>query len=208
MGTAGSVKRTAQRFGETFVVVMGDALTDVDVREVVSLHKERGAMATLALTRVDDTSQYGVVNTDAEGNIAMFQEKPCTNEAISNLASTGIYVLEPEVLKYISRNTFFDFARDVFPRLLVAGERLLGYEGSFYWSDIGTLKAYREAQRDAFLGRVRVGIPGEQRAKGLWGESGVRIHPTTTIEGRAVLREGAVIGPGVTFIGDVTIGSD
>jgi mannose-1-phosphate guanylyltransferase len=208
MGTAGSVKRIADRFGETFVVLMGDALTDADIREVVTFHRQRGALATLALMRVADTSQYGVVELDSEQNIVRFQEKPGPDEAVSNLANTGIYVLEPEVMEYIPENTFFDFAKDVFPRLLAAGEKLAGYEGSFYWSDIGTLEAYRAAQHDALSGKVRLKIPGEQRAEGLWVESGVRIHPTAAIEGRVVVNRDAVIGRGVTLMGDVTVGSD
>ncbi len=90
MGTAGGVRRVADRFDETFVVVMGDALTDINVREVVAFHKEREALATLALMRVSDTSQYGVVELDAEQNILAFQEKPDPEEAISTLANTGI----------------------------------------------------------------------------------------------------------------------
>ena len=114
-------------------------MTDVDVRDVVALHKGRGALATLAVMRVSDTSRYGVVEQDAQQDIAGFQEKPDPGEARSNLANTGIYVLEPEALRYIPENRFFDFAEDLFPRLLAAGERLVGYEGDFYWSDIGTL---------------------------------------------------------------------
>jgi mannose-1-phosphate guanylyltransferase len=206
MGTAGGVKRIAECFGETFVVIMGDALTDVDVRDVVAFHKERGALATLALMRVADTSQYGVVELDSEQNVVSFQEKPAVERAISNLANTGIYVLEPEVLEYIPKNTFFDFAEDVFPRLLAAGERLAGYEGSFYWSDIGNLEAYRAAQRDALSGKVRVKIPGEQLEGGLWMERDSQVHPTLTLEGRAMIGHDVVIGRGVTLIGDVTVG--
>ncbi len=207
MGTAGSVKQIAEQYGEAFVVIMGDALTDVDVREVVDFHKERGALATLALMRVADTSQYGVVELNSEQNIVGFQEKPDPDEAISDLANTGIYVLEPEVLDYIPKGTFFDFAEDVFPRLLEAGEKLAGYEGNFYWSDIGTLKAYRMAQHAAFSRKVRLDIPGERRSEGLWVDRGVQLHSTAALEGRIVLRQDAVIGPGVTVIGDTTVGS-
>jgi len=207
MGTAGSVKRVADRFDETFVVIMGDALTDVDVREVVAFHKERGALATLALMRVADTSQYGVVKLDLEQNIVGFQEKPGPGEAISNLANTGIYVLEPEVLDYIPKDTFFDFAEDVFPRLLEARAKLAGYEGNFYWSDIGTLEAYRTAQHDALLGKVRLKIPGERRSENLWVDCGTHLDPTVALEGRVVLGQDAAIGRGVTLIGDTTVGS-
>ena len=207
MGTAGSVKRLAEHFSETFVVIMGDALTDVDVREVVGFHKERGALATLALMRVGDTSHYGVVEVDRKQNILDFQEKPDPSEAISDLANTGIYVLEPEVLDYIPEGTFFDFAEDVFPRLLEAGEKLAGYEGNFYWSDIGTLETYRMAQHDALSGKVRLKIPGEQCSEGLWVDRGTRLHSTAAFEGRVLISQDAVIGREVSLIGDTTVGS-
>jgi NDP-sugar pyrophosphorylase family protein len=207
MGTAGGVKRIADRFDETFVVVMGDALTDVDVRDVVAFHKERGAIATLALMPVSDTSRYGVVRLDAEGNIVAFQEKPDPKEAISTLANTGIYVLEPEALRYVPEGTFFDFANDLFPRLLEAGERFVGYEGDFYWSDIGTLEAYRAAQRDALSGKVRVRIPGERLGEGLWVGRDSWLHPTATLEGRMAIGSDVVVGTGVTLTGDASVGS-
>ncbi|MBV9455386.1 MAG: NDP-sugar synthase [Rubrobacter sp.] len=208
MGTAGGVKRLADRFDETFIVIMGDALTDADVREVFTFHKEHGALATLVLKRVEDTSEYGVAKLDAEKNILGFQEKPQPEEAISNLANTGIYVLEPEVLEYIPKDTFFDFAEDVFPRLLKSGEKVVGYEGDFYWSDIGTLVSYRAAQHDALSGRVAVKVPGERWGKGLWIAEKARIHPSTygRIEGYAVVGSKAVVGRGASLSGVVAVG--
>jgi len=206
MGTAGGVKRLAEHFDDTFVVVMGDALTDVDVREVVAFHKERGALATLALMPVSDTSQFGVVRLDGEGNILAFQEKPHPSEVISNLANTGIYVLEPEALRYIPEGAFFDFANDLFPRLLEAGEKFVGYEGNFYWLDIGTLEAYLAAQHDVLSGKVRVNIPGERWGENLWVDQDAWLHPTAAFEGRIVIEQDAVIGRGATLAGDVTVG--
>jgi mannose-1-phosphate guanylyltransferase len=211
MGTAGGVKQLASSasFDETFIVVMGDALTDIDVRRAVAFHKERGALATLVLKRVEDTSEYGVAELDDAQNILRFQEKPKAEEAISNLANTGIYVLEPEVLEYIPEGTFFDFAKDVFPRLLESGEKVVGYdEGSFYWSDIGTLESYRRAQYDALSGRVAVEVPGERWGRGLWIGEKARIHPSTygRIEGYAVVGEEAVVGRGASLSGTVAVG--
>ena len=205
-GTAGGVRRLANRFDDTFVVVMGDALTDVDLRELVAFHQERGALATLALMRVEDTSQYGVVELDAQDNIVGFQEKPHPSQAISTLANTGIYVLEPEALDYIPEGAFFDFANDVFPRLLEAGEKFVGYQGNFYWSDVGTLKAYRQAQHDALAEKVRLRIPGQGRDGGLWLNQDAWLHPAALLEGKAVIGRDAVVGPRVTLSGDVTVG--
>src|SRR3712207_5125866 len=155
-GTAGGVKRLASNFDDTFVVVSGDALTDVDVGELVAFHKEKGAFATIALHRVSDTTEFGVVDIDEEGAILGFQEKPDPKEAISTLANTGIYVFEPRALDYVPEGTFLDFARDVFPKFLENGERFVGCEGDFYWTGIGTLQAYRMAQYDALSGKVKV----------------------------------------------------
>jgi NDP-sugar pyrophosphorylase family protein len=207
MGTAGGVKRLADRFDETFVVIMGDALTDVDVREVVDFHKDRGALATIALLRVEDTSQYGVVQLDPQHNVVDFQEKPRSGEAISDLANTGIYVLEPEVLDYVPENRPFDFALDLFPRLLAAGEKLAGYEGDFYWSDIGTLEAYRAAQQDVFAGKVRINLPGARKPGGLWACPDAQLHPTVTSTGGVLVGRDAVVGRGVTIVGHTTVGS-
>ena len=208
LGTAGGVKRLANRFDDTFVVVSGDALTDIDIERLVAFHKEKRALATIALRRVYDTSEFGVVETEEDCRILGFQEKPNPEEAISTLANTGIYVLEPRALDYIPEDTFFDFAKDVFPRFLENGERFVGYQGDFYWSDIGTLEAYRQAQYDVLSGKVGVEIPGEKRAEGLWVGEDAQIHRAANIEGHAVIGRDAVVGRGVTLSGDVTVGTD
>src|ERR671910_502885 len=212
-GTAGGVKNLARiapagEFDEPFVVVSGDALTDVDIKELVSFHKEKGALATIALHRVYDTSEFGVVEVDEDGNILGFQEKPAPEEAISTLANTGIYVLEPRALDYVPEDAFFDFAKDVFPRYLENEERFVGYQGVFYWSDIGTLAAYRQAQYEVLSGKVRVEIPGEKRGESLWVGEDAQIHPSANIEGHVLVGRDAVVGRDVTLAGDVTVGSD
>ena len=214
-GTAGGVKHLAGAvraspggLDEPFVVVSGDALTDVDIQGLVAFHKKRGALATIALHRVYDTSEFGVVEVDAEGSILGFQEKPDPEEAISTLANAGVYVFEPGVLEYIPEGTFFDFAHDVFPRLLEEGEKFVGYQGDFYWSDIGTLEAYRQAQYDVLSGKVRVEVPGEKRGESLWVGENAQIHPSAALEGYVVVGRDAVIGRGVSLLGDVTVGTD
>jgi mannose-1-phosphate guanylyltransferase len=208
LGTAGGVKRLADRFEDTFVVVSGDALTDVNIQELVAFHREKGALATVALRWVYDTSEFGVVEVDEEGNIQGFQEKPSPEEAISTLANTGIYVFEPRALDYVPEDSFFDFAKDVFPKFLEYGERFVGYKGDFYWSDIGTLGAYRQAQYDVLSGKVGVRIPGEKRGEGLWVGKDAQIHRSASIEGHVLVGRDAVVGRGVKLLGDVTVGSD
>jgi mannose-1-phosphate guanylyltransferase len=214
-GTAGGVKRLAgtapaDDFDETFVVVSGDALTDVDLKDLLAFHQEKGALATIALHRVFDTSEFGVVEVDQAANILGFQEKPAPEEAISTLANAGVYAFEPRALEeYVPENTFFDFARDVFPRFLEAGERFVGYQGDFYWSDIGTLEAYRQAQYDVLSGKVRgVKVPGHKRGETLWVGEDAQIHPSAALEGYVVVGRDAVIGRGVVLSGDVTVGTE
>ena len=208
LGTAGGVKRLAGQFDGTFVIVSGDALTDIDIQTLVAFHREKGALATIALRRVYDTSEFGVVEIDEDSKILGFQEKPNPEQAISTLANTGIYVLEPRALEYIPDGTFFDFARDVFPKFLEHGERFVGYQGDFYWSDIGTLEAYRQPQYDVLSGRVGVEIPGEKRGESFWVGEHAQIHPAANIEGHVLVGRDAVVGRGVTLSGDVTVGTD
>jgi len=151
-----------------------------------------------------------VAELDADDNVLRLQEKPKAEEAISNLANTGIYVLEPEALEYIPENTFFDFAKEAFPALLAAREKVVGYEGDFYWSDIGTLESYRAAQRDALSGRVVVEVPGEWCGEGLWIAEDARIHPSAygLVEGYAFVGPKAVIGRGASLSGAVAVGDN
>lgn len=208
LGTAGGVKRLAEHFDETFVVVSGDALTDVDIGELVAFHREKGALATIALRRVYDTSEFGVVEIGEDGDILGFQEKPNPAEAISTLANTGIYVFEPRALDYIPEDTFFDFAQDVFPQFLENDEVFAGYQGDFYWSDIGTLEAYRQAHYDVLSGKVSVKVPGEKRGESLWVGEDSKIHASVNFDGYVVVGQDAVIGRDVTLSGDVTVGRD
>ena len=164
LGTAGGVRRLAEEFDDTFVVVSGDALTDVNISELVAFHKERDALATIALRRVYDTFEFGVVDVDEEGNIKGFQEKPDPQEAISTLANTGIYVFESRVLEYVPEDTFFDFAKDVFPRFLENGEKFVGYQGDFYWSDIGLCR--RTGRPNTTFYRARCGSKYRVRSVG------------------------------------------
>src|SRR3954453_10252039 len=127
LGTAGSVKNAQELLDETFVVISGDALCDIDITRLVEFHREKGGLATLALKSVDNPLEFGVVICDEEGRIERFLEKPSWGQVFSDTINTGIYVIEPEVLRRIPVGEPFDFSKQLFPNLLEAGKPLYGY---------------------------------------------------------------------------------
>lgn len=155
-GTAGGVKNNEWFLDETFIVMSGDALTDIDLAEFIRFHRRKKALATIALKRVEDVERFGVVVTKDTGEISAFQEKPKKEEALSNLVNTGIYIFEPEIFKYIPPDTVFDFGKQLFPLLVREGLPFYGYPMKGYWRDIGTLDSYREAKADAASGLVEL----------------------------------------------------
>lgn len=154
-GTAGGLKKCQFFFekGERFLVLSADGLTDADIEKGVEIHKKSGAIATIGVKRVnkDEVSNYGVIVTDNNGYIIEFQEKPPVEDAKSNLINTGIYIFDYEIFNYIPENTFYDFAKNVFPKLL-NDKKINTFLINEYWSDIGTLSQYRLSTMDVFHG--------------------------------------------------------
>jgi mannose-1-phosphate guanylyltransferase len=189
----------------TFIVMMGDLLTDADISDLLKQHKSKGAVATIAVKRVEDVSQFGVVLTDENGFITGFQEKPSAAEALSNLASTGIYILEPEVFKYIPQTGSYGFGRQLFPLLVQKGAPVLGVEIENYWTDVGTISQYRKSNFDALEGKLKLKISGEKTP---WGylQPGCDIADNAKISGQLLLGANSVIGSGVKISGHVIIG--
>jgi mannose-1-phosphate guanylyltransferase/phosphomannomutase len=157
LGTAGGVKN-AQPFldDETFLVISGDAVTDIDLSRAGQFHRESDALITLVLAEVDDPRQYGVVLTDQSGRIRRYQEKPSAEPPISNNVNTGIYIMEPDVLDMMTRFGAYDFSYDIFPSLLARNAPLFGHFAQGYWRDMGTWQDYRAARTDALAGRVKL----------------------------------------------------
>ncbi len=138
LGTAGSVRKACEVLErERAIVISGDALTDIDLDEVIRFHESKSAMVTIVTTRVPNPLEYGIVVLDGEGRIRRFLEKPSWGQVFSDTVNTGIYVLEPEVLDYIDPGKPQDFSQDVFPKLLHEGERLFGFVTTDYWCDVG-----------------------------------------------------------------------
>lgn len=210
LGTAGSVKLAEEHLrDDTFVIVSGDALTDVRILEAVRAHRERGADATLILKRVANPLEFGVVVTDDTGRIQRFLEKPSWGEVFSDTVNTGMYVLEPAVFDYMQPGKPYDWSQDIFPRMLAEGKHLYGHVAEGYWCDIGNLTQYREAQYEVLDCGTAVEIEGVQQ-HGIWLGQGASVHPDAIlippaqIGRNAVIKEGARIGP-YSIIGDYSV---
>jgi len=193
-GTAGAVRRVANFIDDTFVVAMGDLLCDVDFKALHDFHKRKGGVVTIALTEVEDPLQYGIVGLDENGRIAKFKEKPKKEEAFSNLVNAGIYILEPEVLEFIPTDQKFDFAKDLFPKLLSKGVPLYGSKLEGTWMDIGRphdlLKASMEIVR-------REGRP--LRRAGVTSEGPVVLDPAAVLEAGVTILGPCYVGPGAVL---------
>ena len=210
LGTAGSVKNAQQWLDEPFLIISGDALTDVDLAKAIAFHRERQAMATLVLMHVANPLEYGVVITDGSGAVQRFLEKPSWGEVFSDTVNTGIYVLDPAVLDLIPAGTVSDFSGDVFPQLLARGDRLFGHIADGYWCDVGGLGDYVKASFDFLQGSVNLPLPLPRQATGLIAartatvESGVQHFGPVYLGEGCVVRSGAVLN-GPLVVGDHTV---
>jgi len=198
LGTAGSVRLTAKQLDETFLVISGDALCDVDLSALVAFHKERGAAVTIGLKSVDNPLEFGIVVTDEEGRVERFLEKPSWGQVFSDTINTGIYVMEPEVLKHVPDDRPYDFSKELFPYLLEMGRPIYGHVMDGYWQDIGNLDQFRQANFDALEENVRLNIPGIRIRGNVWLGEGVEIPDLEQIEGPAYIGNYCRIAPGAT----------
>ena len=198
LGTAGSVRLAARQLDETFLVISGDALCDLDLTKLIEFHKERGAAVTIGLKSVENPLEFGIVVTDEEGRIERFLEKPSWGQVFSDTINTGIYVLEPEVLKHVPTDRPYDFSKELFPYLLEMGRPLYGYVMDGYWQDIGNLDQYRQANFDALDESVKLNVPGIRIRGNVWLGEGVEIADLDQVEGPALIGNYSRIAPGAT----------
>jgi mannose-1-phosphate guanylyltransferase/phosphomannomutase len=194
-GTAGSVRLAGDELDDTFLVISGDALCDVDLSALCRFHRERGASVTIGLVSVDNPLEFGIVVTDEDGRIERFLEKPSWGQVFSDTINTGIYVLEPEVLRHVPTDRPYDFSKELFPLLLEMGRPLYGYVLGGYWQDIGNLDQYRQANYDALERRVRLAIPGLRLRGNIWLGEGVELDALEQIEGPAFVGNYCRIAP-------------
>lgn len=210
LGTAGGVRACAEFFGEEpFLVISGDALTDIDLTALAARHREAGGIATLAVKKVSDTREYGVVLHDRAGRITGFQEKPQPEEALSDLGNCGIYVFDPAIFDYFPERPFADWAQDVFPALLEHDVPFHIHEIRDYWNDVGSLAELRQGTFDALRGELRLQLAGREVAPGvtLAGEDGATPLPADAeVEGPVWIGRDVQIGAGVRLTGPLVLG--
>ncbi len=213
VGSAGGLKKIQEFsgfFDDTFVVLCGDALINVDLREALRFHWRRNAIATIILRNVpkEDVSRYGVVATDSDGRVVCFQEKPSIEDAVSSTINTGIYIFEPAVFDYIPKGQPFDIGSELFPKLVAAGAPMYGIELPFEWIDIGSVPDYWEATRLALTGGIRnYRLPGREIMPGVRVGINVAMNlEKVTLRGPIVIGSSSSIGDGAVIEGPALIG--
>src|SRR5204862_684362 len=198
LGTAGSVRLAGDQLDETFLVISGDALCDIDLTALIDFHKEKGSAVTIGLKSVDNPLEFGIVVTDEDGKVERFLEKPSWGQVFSDTINTGIYVIEPEVLRHIPTDRPYDFSKQLFPLLLEMGRPLYGFVLDGYWQDIGNLDQFRQANFDALDEAVSLSVPGIRLRGNVWLGEGVELDDLEQIEAPAFVGNYARIAPGAT----------
>lgn len=196
LGTAGGVKLAEELLDETFLIISGDAITDVKLRAAVEFHQAHQALVTLLLKEVEDPSEYGIAEVDSEARITRFLEKPSPEQVFSRTANTGMYVMSRAALAAVPEDEPFDFSKNLFPALLRHNERMFGWRIDGYWNDIGSLTEYLQAHIDALAGKIDLPlVRRDPRAL-----TSAIVHPRAVIKapsfmGSSVyLDDGAVVG--------------
>jgi mannose-1-phosphate guanylyltransferase len=207
LGTAGGVRACAEFFGdEPFLVISGDALTDIDLGAFAARHRDSGGIATLAVKQVADTREYGVVLHDREGRITGFQEKPAPEEALSDLGNCGIYMFDPSIFDYFPERPFVDWAKDVFPALLENDVPFHIHEVREYWNDVGSLSELRQGTFDALNGELRLEMEGEELQPGVTVVGPSPLREDTGVDGSVWIGSDVQIGAGVRLMGPIVLG--
>ena len=208
LGTAGSVRNAMEELDDAFIVISGDVLTDIDLTAVVDFHREKKAMATIALKAMENPLEFGIVIAREDGSIDRFLEKPSWGQVFSDTINTGIYVLEPQIFDYIEADKPVDFSADVFPRLVDDGMPVFGYVADGYWEDVGTLDAYIKAHQDVLDAQVDMELPGFRIGEGVWLGEGSEIDPAASIDGPAIIGDYCRVEAGAHLAEYTVLGSN
>lgn len=206
LGTAGAVKNAETLLDDSFFVLNGDVLTDLNFTDMLRMHRKKHSVVSIALTPVDDPTVYGVVETERGGRIRRFVEKPKANEVTTNMINAGTYILEPGVLHNIPADTPFSFERQLFPLLLNKGEPLFAYPTSAFWIDIGTPDKYMKLNRELLTRELAARQKMPHSRQGIEIGRGSVISPTCKIEGYVIIGESSYIGDDTVIKGPTIIG--
>lgn len=209
LGTAGAVKNAEALLDGTFLVLNGDVFIGLNLAEMLAFHKNKKAKATISLTWVDDPSAFGVVETDDNRKVKRFIEKPPLAEATTHWINAGIYILEPEVLKYVPLDTRCMFERELFPTLLEAGEPIYGYPYRGFWLDMGTPASYFSLNMNFLTSKAQDSLVAslESRKDGIHCGANVDIHPGAVITPPVIIGDGCRISRDVHLTGPVVMGT-
>jgi mannose-1-phosphate guanylyltransferase len=195
LGTGGAIKFAEPHLDGPTIVFNGDVLTEIDLNAVLALHRERGAKATIVLTPVDNPTAYGLVETETDGAVRRFLEKPNPDEITCDTINAGIYVLEPDTFDRIPKDTAYSVERSYFPSLVERHEAFVAYIYRGYWIDIGTPAKYLQVHRDIMDGTFQT-PPFAGSAHGLTWTQGARLEDGVTLGSPCFIDEGAVVKAG------------
>jgi mannose-1-phosphate guanylyltransferase / phosphomannomutase len=209
LGTAGSVKNAEAELGRgAFLVISGDAITDIDLTALIEHHRSTGADVTMCLARTHNPVEFGGVVLDEQNRVLRLVEKPGWGQVVSDLVNTGIYVMERDVLAALPGRTQLDWAADVLPSLVASGALVSGFVGTGYWEDVGTLERYRSVHVDALLGRVDLEVPGFEVSSGVWVSDGVELSPEAVVQGPVLLGRNVKVEAGAVIRGPLVLGDN
>ena len=208
LGTGGAVKFAEPYLDGTTIVFNGDVLAETDLAAVVERHRTRDARATIVLAPVEDPARYGLVETNGDGNVTRFIEKPEPARITCNTINAGIYVLEPDTFDRIPADTKYSIERLYFPSLVERGEAFAAYVERGYWLDIGTPAAYRQAHRDMLDGRCRAGCAGLAGPEETTVSASATVAPSARLAAPSFVGSGATVHPGAEVGPHAVLGSD
>ncbi len=205
MGTGGAIKNAEPYLKGRFLVLNGDIFTDLDITAMLKFHEERGALATIALTPVEDPTAYGLIETDRQGRVTRFLEKPRPEEVTTNLINAGTLILEERVLKDIPPGVKYSYERELFPKLLERGEAIYAYPSNAYWIDIGTPDKYLQLHQDLLMGRCKSALPSN--SENVFLGRNCSVDATAYLSGPLVMGDDCQVAARARLEGPLVLGS-
>ncbi|MEI8149360.1 MAG: NDP-sugar synthase, partial [Actinomycetes bacterium] len=208
LGSGGALKYNAEYLEETFLLLNGDILTDLDYKKMVRFHKEKNAQVTVNIAQVSDPTRFGVIDTDSQDRVISWQEKPSIEEARSNWVNVGVWVIDPSVLLEIPSNRFVSLEREVFQSMVGTKSPFYAFKSHGYWADIGTPSSYAQIHKDILFGKIEEPILGvRDHRHNVWAVTSDIISPAVSIFGPAAFGEDIYMGNGVSITGPSVFGA-